>query len=139
MGVGTGFSFTGFSFAQLESFRLATKVIFPNPFGLITLKMTSYLDDPAKRVKDFADIIELINGLVETTTHFEMDGLWNKISLQPEAREIKTMILKTANPDNMGDWDFDNIRSELIKRSFSSNFVDTTLIQRLSDFHELLV
>lgn len=35
--------------------------------------------------------------------------------------------------------DIDNVRSELIKRSFASEFVDTTLIQRLSDFHERLI
>jgi predicted nucleotidyltransferase len=138
MGIGTGFSFTGYTFAQMESFQLTSKVIFPNPFGLITLKMISYLDDPVKRVKDFADIIELINGLVETATHFEMGDLWNKISSQPESQKIKTMISKTTSIESLGNWDIDNIRSELIKRSFDSDFVDTTLIQRLTDFHELL-
>ncbi|MFZ4404413.1 MAG: hypothetical protein ACOYOK_09960 [Pseudobdellovibrionaceae bacterium] len=136
MGVGPGFSFKAFDFAMTEAFSLTKNVSFPNPFGLIALKQVSYLDEPAKRVKDFADIVELICGLVETGTHFEMDDLWSKVSKKEEAQDIKRMLNSIEKEESK--WDIEDIRKELLGRDFNATFIDETLPQRLKDFNETL-
>lgn len=40
--------------------------------------------------------------------------------------------------EEVGSWDLDLISEELIKRNFQSNFIDSTLRQRISDFHDQL-
>lgn len=72
MGAGPNFSFEYFQFAKDVAFLLQDGIYFPNPFGLIALKQKSYVDEPVKRKKDFADIVELTSGFVENGTHFEM-------------------------------------------------------------------
>lgn len=138
MGVGPGFTFDGFSFAKIKSYPLIKNVIFPNPFGLIALKRESYLSDPVKRIRDFADIVELIDGLTEKAVHYEMVDLWKKLLAEPEAKQIKAMLLQMRNQDAPGDWDFDNIRSELKSRSYTDDYIDNTLLQRVKDFDDLL-
>lgn len=137
MGAGPSFSFRGFQFAQEEAFKLQKNIYFPNPFGLISLKQESYLDEPVRRTKDFADIVELISGLVEAGTHFEIDKLWSKISLKPEARRIKEMLSKILAEDTR--WDLEEIRNELRGRNFEDRFIDETLPQRIHDFNEILL
>lgn len=136
IGVGPGFSFNGFHFAERESYKMFGKVIFPNPFGLMALKRESYLDEPAKRLKDFADIVELIGGLVEKGVHFEIGDLWAKLKSQPEAKDIKSMILSIADENHSGAWDIDNVRRELIQRDFNNDFIDGDLMQRIRDFRD---
>lgn len=136
MGVGEGFSFKGFDFAQKETFSLEKKIHFPNPFGFITLKQESYLDEPSKRVKDFTDIIELISGLVEKGTHFEMDDLWGKVSNTPEANKIKEMLQLIINENTK--WDLDEIRADLLQRNFDITFIEEALPQRIKDFYEVI-
>lgn len=138
MGVGPGFSFESFEYARKNSYQLEHGTIFPNPFGLISLKMASYLDEPLKRIKDFADIVELINGLVVTGTHFEVTPLWKTIEEMNESKKIKRVIKKMLTSEEVGSWDLDLISEELIKRNFQSNFIDSTLRQRISDFHDQL-
>lgn len=137
MGAGPGFSFKGFSFAMSEAFELTKNVSFPNPFGLISLKRESYLDDPAKRAKDFADIAELVSGLVEKGTHFEIEKIWAKVSQTIEASEIKEMLRLITSDDLR--WDMDDIRRELLQRHFDDTFIEETLPQRIKDFHDVLV
>lgn len=138
MGAGPGFSFNGFQFAQLESHSLVGQAVFPNPFGLMALKRESYLNEPTKRIRDFADILELINGLVEKGIHFEMDKLWAKLAGHKEAQEIKKMISCICNQENPRGWDIDDARKELMSRNFDENYIDNTLIQRAKDFLEIL-
>lgn len=136
MGVGPDFSFKGFNFALTESFQLKRNVLFPNPFGLISLKKESYLNDPNRRTKDFADILELISGLVEVGTHFNMEDLWKKISKEPEAIELKKTLGLIARDDIR--WEIESIRSDLLQRNFDANFIENTLPQRIKDFHDFL-
>lgn len=136
MGVGPGFSFKSFDFALAEAFQLKENVLFPNPFGLISLKKESYLDDPNRRSKDFADIAELISGLVEKGTHFEMEKLWKKVSKLPEGIELKQTIGLIAKDDLR--WDMEAIRSDLLQRNFDADFIENTLPQRIKDFHDFL-
>jgi predicted nucleotidyltransferase len=136
MGVGDGFSFKAFDFAQKETFSLEKNVAFPNPFGLIALKQESYLDEPVRRVKDFADIVELISGLVEKGMHFELDDLWKKVSPSPEAKRLKEMLgLMTTESTR---WDLDDVRNDLLQRNFDVNFIEETLPQRIKDFCDFL-
>lgn len=138
MGVGPDFTFNSFSFAKIKSYPLIKNVIFPNPFGLIALKRESYLSDPIKRIRDFADIIELTDALTEKAAHYEMIDLWKKISEEPEACLIKAMLSKMRNQEATGDWDFDNIRKELKDRNYKDDYIDGTLLQRVKDFDDLL-
>jgi hypothetical protein len=138
MGVGPGFTFNGFGFAKIRSFPLIKNVIFPNPFGLMALKRESYLSDPVKRVRDFADIVELIDALSEKAVHYDMENLWKELSAEPAAKQIKTMLLEMRNQEVPGNWDFDNIRNELKSRSYTNEYIDSTLLQRVKDFGDFL-
>ena len=138
MKVSSSFSVKAFSYAQKESFTFQNNVSFPNPFGFLALKREAYLNEPNKRSKDFADILELISGLVENGTHFSMTPLWKKVSKENESNQIKEMIneiIKETNPV----WDIEDIRSELKSRNFDSDFIDETLLQRVSDFRDILI
>ncbi len=136
MGAGPGFSFSGFYFAQKSPYLLEKNISFPNPLGLIALKQEAYLDEPLKRKKDFADIIELISGLVEKGSHFEMDQLWSEISTEPAALKIKEMLLRIMKEDTR--WDLDEIRSDLRQRNFDETFINETIPQRIKDFYDAL-
>lgn len=138
MGVGSSFSMENFVFARTNAFALEGDLIFPNPFGFISLKMESYIDEPLKRLKDFADIVELINGLVVTGTHFELDKLWNAIKEHEESKKIKLAIAKMKNSEEIGTWDLEATQEELVKRNFESDFIENTLRQRISDFYDQL-
>lgn len=138
MGVGPGFSLENFAYARTNAYELESGTIFPNPFGFISLKMASYLDEPLKRIKDFADIAELINGLVATGTHFEIDDLWNNIKNKDESKKIKDAIAKMKNSEAVGNWDLDLITEELAKRNFEIAFIESTLKSRISDFYDQL-
>jgi hypothetical protein len=140
MGVGSGFNFNGFYLANKSSFSLINRVAFPNPFGLMALKRAGFLAEPTKRLKDFADIVELIDGLTETGTHFEMVELWNCLVKEAEAdtTEIKSMLAHMRNQDAPKEWDFDSIRAELKSRNYDDNYIDGDLLQRVNDFDDLL-
>jgi hypothetical protein len=137
MGAGPSFSFKGFHFAQSNAFSLQKNISFPNPFGLMSLKRESYMDEPVKRTKDFADIVELVSGLVEKGTHFEIEELWSRVSKKPEAKRIKEMFQMIINEDTR--WDLYEIRNDLRQRNFDDTFIDETLPQRIKDFHDILV
>ena len=139
MGVGPGFLFENFEYAKTNPYHLNDRFIFPNPFGFISLKMTSYLDEPLKRIKDFADIVELINGLVETGNHFEIESLWNKIKHKKESLLLKKSIGKMKDHNDIGNWDLDIINDELLKRNFNRDFIENTLRARISDFYDQLI
>lgn len=138
MGVGPGFSMENFAFARTNAYALEGGTIFPNPFGFISLKMASYLDEPLKRIKDFADIVELINGLVVTGTHFELEELWNVVKDKEESKKIKDAIAMMKSSEAIGNWELEAVQEELVKRNFESDFIETTLRQRISDFYDQL-
>lgn len=133
MGVSDNFSLSGFKFATINSYALEDNMIFPNIFGMILLKIEAYLDEPTKRTKDFADILELISGLVDKGQHFELSEEFSKIKDTPEANKIKRCLKEMAK-ENATTWDIENIRPELNKRLFNDNFIDTTLVQQIKAF-----
>lgn len=137
MKVSSDFSVKSFNYAQIETFTFEKNVSFPNPFGFISLKRESYIDEPNRRQKDFADILELVSGLVEKGTHFRMENLWEKVSGEAESAEIVKMLSDIVNETNPA-WDIEDVRADLIKRNFSSSFIDNTLPQRVKDFYEIL-
>lgn len=132
MGVGPGFSFSGFEFAGSSAIRLEKNTFFPNPFGMIALKIASYLDEPIKRKKDFVDILELISGLVETGQHFELDSYWKPYAQNTEAMYMKAELERIANEDI--SWDIEDVRSDLNSRGFTDHFIDDTLLKRVKVF-----
>ncbi|MGK5085621.1 hypothetical protein WDW37_20215 [Bdellovibrionota bacterium FG-1] len=138
MGAGEGFSFAGFAFAAQEAFPITSRVWFPNPFGMWALKRASYLDDPVRRIKDLADMIELASGLVEKGTHFDLDPLWTRLKAQPEATQIRHMLCALASGES-AQWDIENARQELLSRNFSSEDIEGNLLQRLLELVEVLL
>lgn len=132
MGVVDSFSFKGFNFAKKQTFALEQNVVFPNPFGFISLKLEGYPDEPAKRSKDFADVVELISGLVENGMHFEMDTLWKRVKREPEAQRVKKTLLSMISDDPA--WDLEEIRNDLKQRNFDEISIEITIPQRIKDF-----
>ena len=104
-------------------FTFEKNVAFLNPFGFISLKRETYLDEPNKRQKDFADILELISGLVEKGTHFKIANLWSRVLGCAESVQIEKMLADIINETNTA-WDIEDVRADLIKRNFSSSFID---------------
>lgn len=133
MGVGSGFSIQSFKFASENSYILDKNVIFPNVFGMLSLKMEAYVDEPAKRIKDFADIVELVSALVDKGMHFELEEEWAKAKQYQEGIAVKQTLKKIINENELS-WDIDDVRTELNKRGLSNDFIDTFLIQRIRDF-----
>lgn len=138
MGAGEEFSFAGFTLATQEAFSITPRVRFPNPFGMWALKRASYLDDPVRRIKDLADMIELASGLVENGTHFDLEPLWTRLEAKPEAIEIRQMLSAMAGGESV-QWDIENARQELLARNFSVDEIEGVLLQRLSELVEVLV
>jgi predicted nucleotidyltransferase len=137
MQVSSDFNMKSFAYAQKQIFTFDKNITFPNPFGFIALKRESYLDEPNKRQKDFADILELISGLVENGTHFKIDPLWNKISAEAGSKDIQKMLADIINENNPA-WDIADVRTDLIRRNFAVSFIDETLPQRIKDFYEII-
>ncbi len=137
MGAGEAFAFVGFMFAAQEAFSLIHRVRFPNPFGMWALKRASYLDDPVRRIKDLADMIELASGLVEKGTHFDLDPLWTRLKPWPEAAQIRQMLAAFAGGESV-QWDVENARQELLSRGFSAEDIEGVLLRRLSELVEVL-
>jgi hypothetical protein len=137
MGAGEAFSFVGFSFAAKEAFSITSHVRFPNPLGMWALKRASYLDDPLRRIKDLADIIELASGLVELGTHYDLEPLWKQLNTQPEATQVRQMLSALASGESV-QWDIENARQELLSRNFSGDEIDGVILQRLSEVLEVL-
>lgn len=132
MGVGLEFTFDGFEFAKKYSFELQKNIFFPNVFGMLALKIESYEDDPNRRIKDFADIIELISGLVENGQHFVIEKIWKQMSHEPEAIKVKN-VLESITKETPA-WDYEDTRNDLLKRNFDAEFIDRTLLERIKDF-----
>ena len=137
MGAGPEFSFGAINFALKESFKIEQKIFFPNPIAFIALKIRSYEDESNKRLKDLADIAELVWGLVERGTHFKMADLWKKIESDPEAGYVCRM-LSDLGSGNSPKWDLEDIRSELRGRLFSNTEIDEVIPQRLKELVEYL-
>lgn len=138
MGAGAEFSYAGFEAATLEPFRIFEHVSFPNPFGLLALKRSAYVEDPLRRVKDLADIIELVSGLVSQRTHFEMSELYKKVSMQPDIQKVTDMLQGLAREESV-DWDIQNASQELLKRHYTREEVEETLRERMHDFCEMVL
>lgn len=132
MGVGKNFSVEGFKFASENSYTLEKNIIFPNPLGMIILKMEGYLDEPVKRIKDFADILELVSGIVQKGHHFELEDEWLKAKAYAESLKLIENLKKITSEDMT--WDIENVRYELNRRLISDAIIDNTLIQEVKDF-----
>lgn len=133
MGAGPEFSFDGLEFAQLSRYQIVPKVYYPNPIGFISLKQISYLDDPIRRRKDLADIVELVYGLVQRGEHFKIHKLWDKIKSHPMALKIREMLVELGS-DNSARWDLYDVRSELLGRGFDIEEMDNTIPSSLIEF-----
>lgn len=136
MGVGADFSLNSFVFASRSAFVSKNKLFFPNPIGMLALKMEAYIDEPAKRIKDFADILELVSGLVKKGQHFEIIELWNQIKTETEALSVKKNLQKIVS-DNPA-WDIEDVRIELNKRLFEDSYIDGELVEHIRAFVEQL-
>ena len=123
MGAGSEFSFEGFDFAKLCTLKVGKNVLFPNPFGFMAMKRAAYRDDPTRRVKDFADILELIAGLVEKATHYDLEETWHSVKGHPEALKVEFMLDAIASNSSV-EWDIQDARSDLLQRNFSEDMVD---------------
>lgn len=132
MGAGEGFAFDGFRFASLKTFEIVGRTSFPNPLGMWALKRASYLEDPLRRVKDLADIVELASGLVETGNHFDLEQLWNHLKTKPEAVQLKQMLSALASGES-AQWDIHSARQELLSRNFSADEIDGILARRIAE------
>jgi hypothetical protein len=127
MGVGAGFSLAGFVFASERAFEISPKLFVPNPIAFMRLKMESYKDDPIGRKRDFADIVELVLGLVATRTHFELGDFCVDLPSSKDKEFVFDVLSKMEN-DSSSTWDIDDIKSELRGRNFwlaGDNFEQT--------------
>lgn len=116
MGAGPNFSFEGFAFAQREAFEIAPNLLVPNPIAFMRLKIESYKDAPLDRKKDFADIVELITGLVSKGIHYDLETIYKKISGEADAKVLLD-VLKKLEAGSATTWDIDDIQSELVSRN----------------------
>lgn len=138
MGAGQEFSFTGFEYAKTGSYTLLGKASFPNPFGMIRLKSVSYLDDPQRRVHDFADILELIYGLVSLGKHYEFsETIWNLLRNEPETKLVLKIIQEIASNEST-TWDPENARQELLLRGFGATDIEQRFSTMALEFLETL-
>lgn len=126
MGSGHAFSFEGMNFAKEEAYQLTKTAFYPNPIGFMCLKRISYLDDPVRRVKDLADIAELVYGIVQKGNHFELPELWSKVKSSPEALFVRQMLSALASGEST-EWDLDNARQEFLSRGFDSEEIGNTI------------
>lgn len=131
MGVGADFSLNSFLFASRHAFLLEKNIHFPNPIGMLALKMEAYIDEPNKRIKDFADILELTSGLVKKGQHFELEDLWGKLKVEPEALMVKANLQKITNENTA--WDLEDVRTEMNKRLYKDSFLDGELLNLIKD------
>lgn len=137
MGVGEGFNLDGMPFARFESYQISPRLQIPNVFSFLNLKQIAYTDNPTKRVKDLADIIECISGFVNSGTHFELHELWLKVKDHSEAKNLKSILYGLGSGENV-QWDIENARAELSYRKFSEEEIDDTLLRNILDFIEEL-
>lgn len=132
MGVGPGFSFEGFEFAFQNSYQLDDTLLLPNVFGFWALKCAAYLDEPAKRVKDLADIIEVAAGLVRQGTHYDLESMWSLVKESDEAHAVKQALDHLAR-DTSTTWEIAYAERELLPRGFSREEIDETLGDEISE------
>lgn len=137
MGVEKNFSLSGFTFATANSYPIENNLIYPNIFGMLLLKIEAYIDEPTKRIKDFADILEMVSGFVDKGMHFNLEAEWNKIKGAPEANKI-TQCLEEMTQERSTRWDIEDVRFELNKRLIDDSFIDTVLIQQIKSFLQQL-
>lgn len=137
IGVGPQFSFKGFQFAEIEAFQIEEKIFFPNPIGMIGLKTAAYFDNPDLRIKDLADIAELGWGIVARGTHFDMGDLWQKLKSHTDAIEVRNVLTKLGSGESVA-WDLENVRHELLKRTFTGSEIDDLIPLRLLEWADYL-
>jgi hypothetical protein len=133
MGSGPEFSFEGFDFAKKSAIRVDGHILFPNPFGFIALKRASYRDDPTRRRKDFADILELIDGLVEKGTHYDLKDVWDEVKNEPDAHQV-LMLLRAIALNKSTEWDIEDARNDLSSRGFSEQAISEGIFRAAGEF-----
>lgn len=137
MGVGEDFSLAGMGFASKVRLQITPRIYCPNPLAMVLLKMTSYRDNPTKRIKDLADIAELGWGLVEKGQHFEMKSLWMALAGTKEAQQVRRMLLDLSGGVSV-EWDLDDARRELLARNFTDEEVETAIPAHLKEWIDFL-
>lgn len=137
MNVADSFSMRGYDFASLAMLRAARKINFPNPLGFIRLKIEAYQDNPIKRLKDFADIVELITGLVHKGTHFELGSIWSVVKPHLDSKKIEQLLL-CLEQDSSLEWDIDEIKTDLITRGFPFNGMEKSIQLAAKELREAL-
>jgi hypothetical protein len=123
MGAGEEFRFEGFDFALHTGIPVRGSVVLPNPIGFLSLKKTSYRDDPIRRIKDLGDIIELCVGMVSRGSHYELERIRETLRSNPETIDVLAMVKALASLEST-TWDIEDARQELLKRGFSSSEID---------------
>jgi hypothetical protein len=124
-------------FALKSAFEISTRVFCPHPIGLARLKMASYQDEPAERVKDLADLAELAFGIVQHGRHFEMDEWWAKWKNDLNSKFVKK-VLADVGKQISPQWDLFNAEAELKKRLFSERDIDEVLPAQFREWADYL-
>lgn len=139
MGVGPSFSFAAMGFAMREAYEIVPRIFCPHPIALAALKLRAYIDEPIIRLKDLADVAEMVWGLVEKGSHFEIKELWEKIKNHDEALFVRK-TLYTLGQGESAQWDLDAVRDELLDvRNFSDTDVDQIIPERIMELVENLL
>ncbi len=137
MGAGPEFCFTAMDFALGETYKIDRHVYCPHPIALAAMKLRAFYAEPALRKKDLADVAEMVWGLVEKGSHFEIQPLWEKINSHDEALFVRKTLYELGVGQS-AKWDLEDARKELVDRNFSQSDVDEIIPARLLEFVENL-
>ncbi|MBK7892116.1 MAG: hypothetical protein IPJ84_15135 [Bdellovibrionales bacterium] len=136
MKVANEFSLDGMRFAMDTGYSVYNTIRIPRFVGMIALKLYAYRNSPDKRRKDLADVIEVCWSLVEKGHHFDFGTEWTDLESYEECQFVREALGALAGGEST-TWDIEEIRQELLTRSFSSDEIDTTISTRLKDFLEI--
>src|SRR5690606_33979435 len=109
----------------------------PNPFGLLRLKIASYSDEPVARIKDFADLVELLIGLVATGNHYQLDPHWLAMRHHSDAAIVLDVVRRIGG-DDYGLWDLENLIQELGRRNGSFEAISRQIPRATQELLEIL-
>ena len=137
MGAGPGFSFAAMGFAMQEAYKIDQRIFCPHPIALAALKLRAYVDEPIIRLKDLADVVEMVWGLIEKGSHFEINDLWGKIKSHEEASFVRNALHALGRGES-AQWDLAVVRRELDQRNFSDTDIEQIIPERLLELVERL-
>lgn len=138
MGVGADFSLNGMNYAMTTGHRLSGNIIVPAFIGMLALKIYSYENNPDKRRKDLADVVEICWGLVERRNHLALSAEWAKVKAESESQYVKATLEKIIS-GKLSLWDLEEIENELFTRNFSRENIESTAQRRIEEIVAALV